>query len=265
MNTSISSQLIAVDVGNTRIKIGRFSAAPGEKLPEPTATIDLPSRGWNPSEIEALLSNGDATQYAWCIASVYGEASKQLYDWVRANRPADTLIEVSATSLPLQVNLERPEQVGIDRLLGAVAANHVREPNRAAIIVDLGSAITVDVVSPEGAFAGGVIMPGVGMSARALHEQTALLPHDPMRELGSPPDVLGTSTTSAIRSGLFWGAVGAIREVIDRLSAELDATPQVFLTGGAAPAVATLLGTEVDYAAHLVLSGIAIAYHAEVS
>jgi type III pantothenate kinase len=265
MNTSHASQLVAVDVGNTRIKIGCFDSPPGDGLPEPSCTVELPSRDWNPAEIEAVLADSGSLPRTWRMASVYRDASQRLAGWVRTNWASDTIREISSANLPLEVALDHPERVGIDRLLGAVAANHIRQAGRAAIVVDLGSAITVDLVNPAGVFAGGVIMPGVGMSARALHQQTALLPHDPMHRLQAPPDVLGTSTTDAIRSGLFWGAVGAIREVIARLSADLDAEPQVFLTGGAAPAVADLLGSEVRYAAHLVLSGIAIAHGAEIS
>jgi type III pantothenate kinase len=100
------------------------------------------------------------------------------------------------------------------------------------------------------------------MSARALHDYTDLLPLISMSELGVTPPALGTATISAMRSGLFWGAVGAMRELITRLDAGLPAA-QVFLTGGAAPAVAHLLaapdGRSTDYVPHLTLGGVALA------
>jgi type III pantothenate kinase len=119
-----------------------------------------------------------------------------------------------------------------------------------------------DLVSADGRFCGGAILPGITMSARALDEFTDLLPRSPMIELGEPPPALGTSTLEAIHSGLYWGAIGAMRELVARLSdspAAAGAKTDVFLTGGAAPSVANQLGPEVRYVEHLVLSGIALA------
>jgi type III pantothenate kinase len=141
-----------------------------------------------------------------------------------------------------------------------VAANALRDPARPAIVVDLGTALKVHLVSAAGAFLGGAILPGIAMSARALHDFTDLLPLISMRELAGPPPVLGTSTDSAMRSGLYWGAIGAMRELIARLQ-DPQNTAQVYLTGGAAPAVADLLGGEAQHVPHLVLSGIALAVH----
>ncbi len=96
--------------------------------------------------------------------------------------------------------------VGIDRLVDAVAVNRLRDAGRPAVVVDVGSAITVDLVSRDGAFLGGAILPGIAMSARAIHEFTDLLPLVEMSELIAPPPVLGTATAPAMESGLFWGA-----------------------------------------------------------
>jgi type III pantothenate kinase len=97
------------------------------------------------------------------------------------------------------------------------------------------------------------------MSARALDQFTDLLPHEPIEELNEPQPALGTSTAAAIRSGLYWGAVGAMRELIARLSEKLDRPPEVFLTGGAAPSVAATLDPTARYIEHLVLAGISLA------
>jgi type III pantothenate kinase len=107
--------------------------------------------------------------------------------------------------------------VGIDRLLDAVAANRLRHPAAPAVVVDVGTAITVDLVAADGSFQGGAILPGIAMSARALHAFTDLLPLVDVRELSSPPPPLGTSTVAALQSGLFWGAVGAIRQLLEIL------------------------------------------------
>jgi type III pantothenate kinase len=195
---------------------------------------------------------------SWWIGSVNRPTTTRLIDWLRSARPEDRITLLAAGDLPLRVALERPDMVGIDRLLDAVAVNHLRPPHRPAIIVDLGSAITVDLVSQEGAFAGGVIMPGIGMSARALHEFTDLLPQINVSDLGAPPPPLGKATVPAMQSGLFWGPVGAIHQLIELLTGEAAGDPELFLSGGAAPAVAGVLKRPVRHVPHLTLAGIAL-------
>jgi type III pantothenate kinase len=110
---------------------------------------------------------------------------------------------------------------------------------------------------------GGAILPGIGMSARALHEFTDLLPLLNMEALTEPPAAVGSSTLDAMRSGLYWGAIGAARELIAQFEARLGQPPQVFLTGGAAASVAGLIAPGAIYVPHLVLQGVALATLAE--
>jgi type III pantothenate kinase len=151
-----------------------------------------------------------------------------------------------------------PARVGIDRLLAAFAANQLRAPGRAAIVVDLGTAITIDLVEPDGAFAGGTILPGIGMAGRALADQTDALPHILLDAAKMPPTVLGKSTTSAIESGLYWGTVGAVNEIASRLADGLESPPDFFVTGGAGQLITQFIsvGGRVQFVPHLVLSGI---------
>ena len=258
MTTAPLRPLMAVDVGNSRMKIGQFAGPPAAGLPEPVRCLDLNSEGWQEHELRNWLAPLSECAATWSIASVFREASSRLAAWLEQHRPADRVTLLTHADLPVRVQLPAPERVGIDRLLGAVAANRLRDPERSAIVIDLGSAITVDLVSAAGDFLGGAILPGIGMSARALFEQTDQLPSVAMFHLDDPVPALGTSTTTAIQAGLYWGAVGAIRELIARLAVDLPRPPQVFLTGGAAPVVAGLLGVEVIYLPHLVLAGIAL-------
>ena len=167
--------------------------------------------------------------------------------------------------------------MGIDRLAAAVGANPLRRPETPAIVVDFGTAITVDLVTAEGEFAGGAILPGLRMQARSLHQGTASLPEitlelegassqdaaGPIVPLGSrSPAAVGTSTEGAIAAGIYWGGVGAVRELIARQSDRLVRRPQVFVTGSTSPEMARLLGSPeiaVRYIPHLVLSGLALA------
>ena len=227
-------------------------------MPEPRQTLLLTGRSPEFDRLAAWLEDIDGgNPVAWYIGSVNRPTATRLIDWLRDHRAEDAVTLLGASDLPLTVELERPDMVGVDRLLDAVAANCVRRPGLPAVVVDVGSAITVDLVSAEGAFQGGAILPGIAMSARALHEFTDLLPLVDMSDLAQPPPALGTATVLAMRSGLFWGAVGSVRQLAEQLTGGRES--QIFLTGGAGPAVAELMGRFARYVPHLTLAGIALA------
>ena len=225
--------MIAVDIGNARIKLGLFAGGCAAGLPEPVRTLPLLGDAPDLDQIapwlarsaarcdsvrEAARHDGMSATGTWWIASVNRPAATRLIDWLSQHRPDDRITLLAAGDLPLEVRLERPDMVGIDRLVDAVAVNRLRDAGRPAVIVDVGTAITVDLVSAEGAFLGGAILPGIQMSARALHEFTDLLPLVDVSELTAPPPALGTATVPAMESGLFWGTVGAIRQLIEQLA-----------------------------------------------
>jgi type III pantothenate kinase len=250
---------VAVDIGNSRIKFGRFDsvdASPGS-LPSPTDTLVL-TADWPDTSLEPWIER--CTGFPWLIASVNRQSQSRLCRQLEAagNSSVRTL---TAADIPLRIEVDSPEHVGLDRLVDALAVNQLRDPTRPAVAVDVGSAITVDLISPDGGFLGGAILPGIGMAARALHEFTDLLPLVPVSELIPATAALGKNTDQALRAGLFWGAVGAIRELVKQYSA-VGGDPQVFLTGGAAPAVAELLvdgqGARATYVPELTLGGIAL-------
>jgi len=255
--------LVAVDIGNSRIKFGLFTSPPEpgstSGLPVPAQTLDLEPKPEHLPEITRWLGSATAPgSVSWWIGSVERSSTVRLVDWLRGE-DANRLTLLSANDLPLAVRLPLPDRVGVDRLLGAVAANQLRTAGQGAIVVDLGTAITVDLISSSGEFLGGAILPGIGTSARALHEFTDLLPLLKMHELAEPPPALGTNTLEAMRSGLYWGAVGGVKQLIELLSHSIGGTPDIFLTGGAAPAVAGLLSPTARYEPHLTLAGIALA------
>jgi type III pantothenate kinase len=253
----VTAHLVAVDIGNSRIKLGLFREISASELPEPETTLQLDGRkpefdqlcGW-------LAAAGNEECLRWHIGSVNRATTSRLIDWLRDHRVDDKIMLLTSRDLPLTVRVPQPDRVGVDRLIDAVAANRLRTPERKAVVVDSGSAITVDLVDADGAFCGGAILPGVAMSARAMHEFTDLLPLIDMAELHEPPPALGTETAAAMRAGLFWGAVGAVRELVEQLA---GGDADVLLTGGAGPAVARLLGTSARFVPHLTLAGIAVA------
>jgi len=258
MSTPNPFPLVAVDVGNNRIKFGWFESAAGDELPQPARTLQLDGQRPDWDRIGQFLGEAGPEDAPWWIGSVNRPAATELLDWLREGGRQPQITMLAAGDLSLAVGLDRPDMVGIDRLLDAVAANHLRRPTRPAVVVDVGSAITVDLISQDGVFLGGATLPGIAMAARALHEFTDLLPLVEMAELTIPPPPAGTSAVPAMRSGLFWGAVGAIRQLTERFGAIVSGDPQLFLTGGAGPAVAALLGRHAQHVPHLTLSAIAL-------
>ena len=194
----------------------------------------------------------------WFVSSVHRATERLLADWVRTHRPADHYRVLTPADVTLRIAVEFPERVGFDRLATAVAANALRAPDRAAIVVDVGTALKVHVVSAAGEFLGGAIAPGLHMSAKALQGETDLLPHVPVTLGDSPPPILGPNTAAAIRSGLYWGTIGAARELLARAIAEQSPTPDIFVTGGDAHVLAPLLDPNARVVNHLCLAGIAI-------
>ena len=209
--------LIAVDIGNSRMKIGRFVRGAGRakssntaSMPEPTDTLNILIDRAGEFDLDRLFNwcgRHGRTAAPWLIGSVHRGASARLAaaieDWaIRWNVSCDVR-RLTYLDVPLEIRVDEPARVGIDRLLGALGANRLRDPGRAAIVVDLGTAITVDLVEADGAFAGGAILPGIAMSARALADQTDALPKLPFAELNEPPRALGKSTAAAMESGLF--------------------------------------------------------------
>lgn len=257
MFQSQSALLLAIDVGNNRVKVGSFSAVADSAVPEPEQSWALPGDAPPLDRVVADCSRASQA-LQWWIGSVNRSTTSRLLDWLGQHRPGDEITLLACGDLPLQVNLPRPDMVGIDRLLAAVAANRIRQADRPAIIVDLGTAVTVDLVSADGAFQGGAILPGIEMSARALHDYTDLLPRIEMSELAEPPEPLGKATEPAMRSGLYWGVVGAVRELTARMIVDPSVEPEFLVTGGAGPMVAKLLSESAHHVPHLTLAGIAL-------
>ena len=142
-----ATALVAVDVGNARIKLGLFAGGCAAGIAEPLRTLPLGGDAPELEQITPWLAEEARDELAWWIASVNRSAATGVIDWLSAHRPRDRITLLAAGDLPLEVRLERPDMVGIDRLVDAVAVNRLRDAGRAAVIVDVGTAITVDLVS----------------------------------------------------------------------------------------------------------------------
>jgi type III pantothenate kinase len=140
------------------------------------------------------------------------------------------------TGMP--VLYENPQEVGADRIVNGVAA--FEKYGGPCVVVDLGTATTFDAVSRKGEYMGGVISPGIGISARALFEHTARLPFVDIRK---PAKVIGTNTVGSIQAGLFFGYLGLVDGILERLIAEMGTDTKVVATGG----LAGLIGDHSKY------------------
>ena len=260
--------LIAVDVGNSRIKFGLFDRldAPikNGRLPRCLNSVatnidaEIP---WD--EIRGWIADSKTNSVAGIVAGANPVGVQNVLEtWPTGEWVRPVIVE-RPDGFPLKTNLDEPEKAGIDRLLNAVAANVVRPPDSPAVIVDCGTATTIDLVSADGVFSGGAILPGFELSARSLHHYTALLPMLTIDELASEPhEPLGGDTRAARRSGLFWGQLGAVKELVFQLGRSSAAQPHVgepllLLTGGGA----VLLAEELPnclWESHLSLQGLVL-------
>jgi type III pantothenate kinase len=282
MSASTQPGLLAIDVGTSRVKVGWFPdpmACDSEKpsqlpiaapqLPEPTEMFAVQHRGVPEDEFRkqfaAVLEPFDELWTRVGLASVDADALAIVFSLLKNCQRIAVPQMFEVLGLPIKLAIRQPHRVGIDRVLAAVAVNRIRSADRPAIVISLGSACTVNLISADGTFQGGAILPGLAMSANSLHTGTAALPLIAVENLEIPDDGIGKHTTAAMSAGIYWGLVGAIEKLIHEQSRSLDVEPQLFLTGGDAPRVIDALqasGHSVRLIPHLVLAGIAIACEA---
>src|SRR5487761_124622 len=165
------------------------------------------------------------------IASVVPEANFNLVTLCRRYcRSEPMVVGEPGVALGARALVDRPEEVGADRLVNTVAAHdRYKAP---LIVVDFGTATTFDVVDDDGNYCGGVIAPGINLSLAALHMAAAKLPSIRIRRV---EQVIGKNTVACMRSGIFWGYVGLVEGIVERIKREFGSPMRVIATGGLAP------------------------------
>jgi type III pantothenate kinase len=237
------------DLGNTRLKVGRLGSeglvceSVALSLADEQATAALLD-GWRATEAES----------AWAISSVNPPLAECLRERLGEHVAANARWYRSAADVPVRHTLANPERTGADRALAVRAAMRLQSAHSPGLVIMCGTAITVEHISVQGVWQGGAIAPGIAVSARSLHELTALLPA--VHSEGTPL-AWADATEGAIASGLFWGAIGTIRELISRQSDGV-ASPWVVWTGGDSPMLAPWVsGPSARIVPDLVLDGLA--------
>ena len=236
--------VITIDVGNTNLHLGRFR---DQRL---VRVLTLSAQGridWR--KIRSFLSFGPVSRVV--LASVQPRLNRPFENMVRSAHGLTPLVVDHRHPSGLKLGYDRPRTLGADRIAnaaGALALFH-----RHAIVVSFGTAITVDVVMKNGYFPGGFIMPGPDLMIAALYEHTARLPKVLLRTAGRG---IGRSTVDAIRSGIVFGAAGAVRELIQRIRLQYARRFIVLATGGRARLVAPLIPEISLIVPHLSLYGL---------
>jgi type III pantothenate kinase len=157
------------------------------------------------------------------------------------------------TGMP--ISYDNPAEVGADRIVNAVAA--FERYKRCLIVIDFGTATTFDYVSSRGEYMGGAIAPGIGISSEALFERTSKLPRV---EIIKPKSAIGKNTVQSMQSGIFFGYVGLVDEIVRRMKKEMRSNPKVIATGGLAGLIAGESETIEEVNEFLTLEGLKIIY-----
>ncbi|MFH1496188.1 MAG: type III pantothenate kinase [Verrucomicrobiota bacterium] len=248
-----SPDLLCIDIGNTHVHLAvRRGGAFGLITEIPTAALDAPDGG-----LARLLA--PALPVAFC--SVVPAATGRLQSLASAHG-VDAWQLTHDQDLGLPVNYPRPAEIGQDRLANAAGARDLLGA-APAVVIDLGTAVTFDIITAGGGYEGGIIAPGPALVTRYLHERTAQLPL--VEDLMTPvTTTIGKSTVEAIRIGAVLGFVGLIQGLLDGVLAELAArgepAPAIITSGGASAVIQGRLRQPIRDIPDLTLRGLAAAW-----
>jgi len=250
--------LLAIDIGNTNIHLGLWdegrwrlswrARTVAEKMTDEYAVLVrnfLDAGGVKHDQISAV-----------CMSSVVPSLTPTFEDLVRRYLKLEALTVSSRTKLGIVIAIDMPEQAGADRLCNAVALSQLY--GAPAVCVDFGTSTNFDVLSANDEYVGGVIAPGIRLAQDALVSRAAQL-HKV--DLQRPPEAIGRNTIHALQSGIFWGYVGMIESLLNRVIAQLDSPEtRIVATGGLAPVFKAHIDLIDEIAPELTLDGLRLIY-----
>jgi len=249
--------LLVIDVGNTNTVLGVYDR---EVLVDHWRMVterEKTSDEWGILFRELFLFDQiDFKDFGgMIISSVVPPVLNMLEGMARKYFQVEPLIVGPGVETGMPIFYDNPAEVGADRIVNSVAA--YERYKRSMIVVDFGTATTFDYVSSRGEYMGGVIAPGIGISSEALSQRTSKLPRV---EILKPRKVIGKNTIQSMQSGIFFGYVGLVDEIVRRMKREVKANPKVIATGGLAELIAGESETIEEVNEFLTLEGLRIIY-----
>ena len=250
--------LLAIDAGNTNIVFAVFSGkellGSWRALSKADRTADehavflrawLVEAGIHPAKLQAAI-----------ISSVVPDANFQLARLCSQHLNLTPLfIGDPRLDIGVKVKIDRPEEIGADRIVNAAAVLAQYKPP--LLVVDFGTATTIDYIDAQGDYCGGVIAPGANLSLQALHMAAAKLPRVAMAK---PQRLIATNTVGAMQSGIFWGYIGMLEGLVTRMQDEVGQKLPVIATGGLSGLFATSTAIFTHRDVDLTLRGLQIIY-----
>lgn len=221
--------LLAVDVGNTNLTIGLFDGsrrlAAWRLKTDPGQTVD----GWGAlfHNLVSLAGLDLRKVRGFVFSSVVPQLDASISGMARRYLGLEPFKVTAATRTGLGLRVDKPEEVGADRIVNSVAA--AERYGCPCIAVDFGTAITFDAISEDREYLGGIICPGIQVSSQALVRRTAQLPQIDLRR---PETVIGTNTVGSLQSGLYFGMLGMLDGILDKMLDALGRDTAVVATGG---------------------------------
>lgn len=248
--------LLAIDIGNTNIVVGVFiDGALGKHWRIATDTAQTADE-YGARLKSLILDAGPGIGIKGAIiASVVPALDGVFKAAVSKHLGVEPLLVGEDVTPRIPVLTDDPSEVGSDRIVNAVAAYSAFKSD--LIVVDFGTAVTFDYVTARGEYAGGSIAPGISISAEALHEKTAKLPRV---DVGRTSAVVGKNTVESMRAGIFWGFIGLVDGLIERMINEVGGSPKIISTGGLAPLVIGSSAYVTESDEFLTLKGLYIIY-----
>ncbi|MCD6599055.1 MAG: type III pantothenate kinase [Dehalococcoidia bacterium] len=248
--------LLAIDIGNTSIKLGIFDDDKLKATWRLNTEVDRSADEYGILLLVLLqrqkLPTSKITEVALC--SVVPPLVAIFQEMCQKYLGTSPLVIETGIKTGVRICVDNPRELGPDRVVNTVAAHYLC--GKPVIIVDLGTAITFDIVSKEGNYLGGVIGPGINIASEALFAHTAMLPRV---ELTRPKQVIGSNSVSAIQSGMFFGYIGFIKNILQHIEEELGCKAKVIATGGHAYLVKEMPQIEIVNP-HLSLIGLFLIY-----